>query len=201
MAKPTGQFAGQSRSVEDLVGKRVVTSGWHWASKKNKISGKYREYVYAIIDRVRTNKSGEITGIYVRRANEIRRCMETLRPTVINWRKTRKLISDPAHFNPPIHRVRREVWDEGPYGPNGMNVGISYDPKKFAWKWELARSPFCIGKRVYLMARQNGSGGQQWRYTRATIGWFLNNEQALPVEIHPRVDMGGDQPDDSQEAI
>ena len=195
MAKPKTKFAGVSRSADDLIGKRVVTSGWHWASKKNKMTGKYREYVYAIIDRVRTDKTGKITGIYVRRANEKRVDHRTMQVTVINWLRTRKLISDPDHFNPPIRRVRRED-----FGSDGQ----SQDPKQYKWKWELASeggSPFIIGKRVYLMSRQNGSGGQQWRYTRATLGWFLNNEQVLPTEVYPRLDMGGDQLDDSQEAI
>jgi hypothetical protein len=160
-------FNHDVRTIDDLIGKRVVISDRFFLNEKQKLKRAFFRPIHAIVDSVKTDKNGMIVGIWIRRQNETRIDWDRKCKIVINWRKGRKLITDPDVINPTIHRVRD--WTN-------------------KWAWECHGSMPDL-TRMTMARNQVGSGGVQWRMSGCTIGWFLNNPDLMIQLVSPRQDL------------
>lgn len=158
-------MAGIIRSGKELIGKRIVVCDSIHMTPKQKLKWAFFRTEQNKIVEIKARKDGIITGIYVVRPHKRQWVGNSFK--VVKWRKTRKLVKLDK-INPPIRRVRR---DDG-------------------WKWETTdQNGIPNWNRVRLAKRQNGSGGKQWRYGGATLGWFLNNQIIMEQITFPRLEI------------
>ena len=94
-----------TRTADDLIGRKVRVSEYHLLPRAKHLN-RCLVHKTCKITRVKQNKQGEITHIYVVRAKETRYDKRTGRFKVKGWLKTNKRISV-EWCAPPIRRIRR----------------------------------------------------------------------------------------------